>query len=220
MAEYEFWKVNLTKNQFDDFQKNDEFLALLTLARVVNSMRFCQFGYLKASEEKTAAGLRDKMASFLFICSILWEGLAIAETIGKYFREYGTYKSGLQKLIKDRNDNKALNAFLDKMRNQVAFHFDFNALKDQLTDIGLDEFTFVCGKGKPAGESYYKLADDAFLHMLGKKEDGTNITIDELEALIEEASAFTNRYTDSANELMAEVCASWGCEFEEDSNYA
>jgi len=220
MIDNSFWKIELSKEKFEKLKHEESFLALLTLARVVNSLRFCQLSLIDASNDNTPSGLLKRISSFLFSGSILFEGFKIAETLGKYYKSFDTYTEGIAQIIKDKNKNRRFNEFLGKIRNFVTYHYDYKVIEGKLSDVGLDHIIFVEGKGSLSGEVYYRLADDVFLHILGILKDDTKLQEDDIEALIAETIDFMNRYTSAADKLISEACEKWGVDIEEDPYHA
>lgn len=68
------WEIVCSKDKFDDLRSDDRFLALLTLARFVNALRFCQQAVIDAQNKDTPSGSRQRINSFLFASSVLYEG--------------------------------------------------------------------------------------------------------------------------------------------------
>lgn len=160
------WKIICPENKFNKLRREEKFWALLTLARIVNSLHFCQIPALDAQNEDTPSSKRQLTNSFLFACSVLYEGLKVADTLGRYFKELPSFQCGFAALLKDPKTKKLRNTLLKKLRNKSVFHFDSEVAEKGLKNLNLPHYTFVSGYGTSTKEIYFDLADNSFISFL------------------------------------------------------
>jgi hypothetical protein len=59
-------EIVLAEDKFNQLRKDRTFLAILTLARCVNALRFCQTPLIESKRKSTPAVSRQRLNSVLF----------------------------------------------------------------------------------------------------------------------------------------------------------
>jgi len=206
------WEIVCSKDKFDDLKSDDRFLALLTLARFVNALRFCQQAAIDVQNKDAPSGSRQRINSFLFASSVLYEGFRVAENLGKYFRNLDSFKNGFATLLKDKDVRALRETSLERMRNKFVFHFDQDVAKEALNNFELSTYKFATSRGTASGEMYFSLADEAVMNYLlqPKAEEFDHDLQVRLENLIEQITNIMGRFVRATEDLMAEALAGMG----------
>ena len=157
------WDISCTKDIFEIMKTDERFLNLLTLARLLNALRFCQQPVIEARTSNKPSASRQRINSFLFASSVLYEGFILVENLGQYFRDAESFRNGFAVLLKDKNVKHLRATVLKRMRNKFVFHFDRNMTLEALKEFELPNYRFATGFGKASGELYYGLADEAVM---------------------------------------------------------
>ena len=97
------YDISCSKEMFDHLKTDDCFLALLTLARVINALRFCQKAAIDAKTVIGPAGARSRINAFLFAASVLYEGFLAVERLAVHFKNFHSYRNGFAVLLKDKD---------------------------------------------------------------------------------------------------------------------
>ena len=207
------YDIVCSKETFNLLKADESFLGLLTLARAVNAMRFCQKAGIDSKSTVGPAGARSRINSFLFAGSVLYQGFITAEGLGKHFRHLDSYKEGFQELLNDSDVQSFRKSVLHRMRNKFVFHFDRDVAKESLgKNFDLKEYKFASGIGDASGEMYFGLADEAAIHyLLDPTENESNESLKaRFEKILEDTTRLMGRFTDSGEKLMADVLSCMG----------
>lgn len=206
------WEIICSKHKFRDLKSDERFLALLTLARVVNALRFCPQAAIDAGNKDAPSGSRQRINSFWFGGSVLYEGFRVAEALGKYYRDLNSFKNGFAILLKDKDIRALRETFLERMRNKFVFHFDRDVAREALNNFKLPTYTFATSHGTTSGEMYFNLADEAvnnYLLQPKAEESDHNLQV-RLENLIQQTTNIMGGFIRAAECLMAEALPAMG----------
>lgn len=130
--EKQSWNISCTKEEFENIKTDERFIGLLTLARVVNSLRFCQKAVLNAKGSSSPSSARTRINSFLFASSVLYEGFLLVEKLGKHYKDIDSFKDGFGYLLRDKSVRELRDLILKRGRNKFVFHYDINIVKESL----------------------------------------------------------------------------------------
>lgn len=208
------WGIECTPDAFDAMKSNKKFLGLLTLARFLNALRFCQQPAIDTLKVDSPIDRRRMINSFLFASSVLYEGFLLVERLKKIFQKFDSFKNGFGILLKDKSVIDLRKSVLHRMRNKFVFHFDNNIAIDALRNLELPKYRFASCLGKAPGNMYFELADLAVVIYL--TQPGSKIIYgvetQQFTRLAQEVTALMNRFSDAAMKLMDEVLPSLGWE--------
>ena len=160
------YDISCSRATFDVVKNDAPFLSLLTLARFVNALRFCQKAGIDAKGTAGPAEARSSVNSFLFVASVLYEGFLLVQKLGKHFRDRYSFKSGFGALLRDKQVRSLRKSVLNRIRNKFVFHFDEEVAKESLEIFELPEYKFASGIGKASGEMVFVLADEVVINYL------------------------------------------------------
>jgi hypothetical protein len=150
--------IVIDKEAFDCLKDDERFWCLVTLARAVNSFRFCYSAFTSTSGNSNSA-VRAKRSSFLFICALFTEAQTLVGNMGRYFRDFETFQE-LSRAINSQNAQALLRSNLRPVRNTQVFHFDPADTGKQLKWALLPTApVFLSATGTTDGETYWELAD-------------------------------------------------------------
>jgi len=206
------WEIVCSKDKFDDLKSDDRFLALLTLARFVNALRFCQQAAIDAWNKGAPSGSRQRINSVWFSGSVLYEGFRVVENLGKYYRDLNSFKNGFAIFLKDKDIRALKETSLERMRNKFVFHFDQDVAREALNNFKLSTYTFAVSRGRASGEMYFNLADEAVVNYLlqPEAEECDHDLQVRFENLIEQITNTMGRFVRATEDLMAEALAGMG----------
>ena len=267
------YHIACSKENFDLLKTDERFLGLLTFARSVNALRFCQktaidtkgsrknnftfshlilrlssvdlhsrsprnsslflwlrsfrsaksnlnlsensvkFFYANPKDAGVPAGARSqRINSFLFTSSVLYEGFLTVERQGKAFKDLDSYRNGFGVLLKDKSVQSLRQSVLQRMRNKFVFHFDRDVAKEAFDHFQLPEYKFASGIGKASGEMYFGLADEAVMNYL--MQPANNEPDESVKArykkIVQETTQLMGRFTESSERLMADAIEGMG----------
>jgi len=206
------YDITCSQETFDRLKTDERFLALLTLARVINALRFCQKAALDAKAFTGPASARAWINSFLFAASVLYEGFLTVERLAIHFKDYDSYRSGFVVLLKDRAVQSMRQLVFYRMRNKFVFHFDRNVAKESFDRFELPVYKFASGIGNASGEIYFGLADEAVMNYLlqpAHKESDESVKIRYMK-IVQDTTELMGRFTESAERLMVDVMEDMG----------
>lgn len=162
------WEVYVEREDFERFREDPEIAALLNLARVVNMLNFCHHALLELPKGDSPASSRAMTNGLFLSAGLLYEGLHVAQTMGKYFRGRESYQQGFAKLMGDERMKRFRSSGLERLRNEAAFHFNDASALAMLKKLNLPEYKFATGVGPQSGNIYYNLADEVIHnHLIG-----------------------------------------------------
>jgi hypothetical protein len=206
------YDITCSKNDFEHLRTNEEFLELVSLARVLNALRFF---YKTAMDSYALSGpvrARSSINSFLYAGSVLYEGFRTVEKLGKDLKSLDSYKSGFGVLLKDQTVRSFRGSVLYKMRNKFVFHFDATVAKEALKEFHLPEYKFASGESKAGGDMYFGLADEAMINYLlepiGNEPDESLKR--RYEKILQETVEVMGRFIKCAEKLMGDVLSNMG----------
>lgn len=209
------WEMYLESADFEQFREDSEIAALLNLARVVNMLNFCHHALLELPKGDSPASSRAMTNGIFLSAGVLYEGLHVAQIMGKYFREKESYKNGFAKLMGDERMKKFRSTELARLRNEAAFHFNDTIAPAMLKTLKLPEYKFMTGEGPQSGMIYYNLADEVILnHLIGdcasaEEEDA------EFRRQLGELGYVIKLYVTAARSLIEEVLQEKGWKLRE-----
>ena len=208
----ELWDIECTPEAFKALKSDERFLGLLTLARFVNTLLFCQQPVIAARKVDSPSASRQIINSFLFASSVLYEGFLLVERLRKNFHNLDSFKNGFGILLRDRSVRALRQSVLQRMRNKFVFHFDGDVAKDALRNFELPNYRFASSLGKASGEMYFGLADEVVIKYLLQPEptESDDVSKQRLQKLIQDVTELMERFADAAEKLMAEVLLSMG----------
>ncbi|HYX71950.1 MAG TPA: hypothetical protein VE732_04210, partial [Nitrososphaera sp.] len=145
-AQDEYREVYIPNEEFEKLRSDPKFITILNLSRIVNALQFCFQTAIDHKDNKTPAGSRQHINSFLFTSGVLYEGLKVANTLGKYFRDRASF-DGFRKLLNDKETKKLQATVLDVMRNRIVFHFDEEVAAEALKNLNLPSYLYATAFG-------------------------------------------------------------------------
>lgn len=206
------YEITCSKAAFDSVKTDERFLCLLTLARFVNALRFCQKAGIDGHKSTRYAGARSTVNSFLFSASILYEGFILVEKLATHFRDVDSFKNGFGVLLRDKKVRSIRKTVLGRMRNKFVFHFDRDVAKEALANFELPEYKFASGVGKAAGEMVFVLADEAVLNYLLQPAygEGNDSLEKRYKEILQDTAEVMGKFLEASEKLMGDVLKDMG----------
>jgi hypothetical protein len=206
MSKYRMtWAWVCSNLRFSEFRNDPKFISLARLARVVNSLRFCQGAAYSARDNSMPEGRRQRSSAFLFTCVVLYEGFKVVRESGQYLGNYKAYRDKIIPLSRNTDVRSFINSIVKTTRNRVSFHFDAGVIADSIPDIELPEYRFVSGFGDRAGDTFYELADDIVVHSIVKHWKRSGDHVSKLNAFVTVLAEIMVLFVDAADTLIIEA---------------
>ena len=202
-ASPERWKV---------LRSDPAFLELVRLARVVNSLAGNYAGLLTPLDDQSPRARRDRFGAFFYVAALLQEGLKAAESLGRYFRDLPQFQTDFGALFADPDVRELRSGDLDKIRDQVVFHFDRDCLA-----VGLSRFpdgrTLIATAPQQwvSGEVYFDIADDAVVAYLYADAPTQPEYLARVERLMTRVTGVFQRFMQASHRLIPAALQRMGC---------
>jgi len=153
------WQIKISPEKMESLRGNARFQRLLTLAQIVNSIRFAQSAAVDRFGDNSPASDRQRAESVFYLAGVLDEGLNFAERLGEHFRDLSTYE-GIVTILKEAAPLRG--GLLDRLRNRAVYHKDDECARTGLARMRSPDYVFAASDSRKAGDVYYQLADHAF----------------------------------------------------------
>jgi hypothetical protein len=198
-----YWQAGVTANEFRAIQKDPRLPPLLALARLSNAMSIAHHGLGTSLKWQSPRAIKERTSAFLYVAGMLHEGLILAESLGKHFRDLPQYREEFATILSDQNVRTLRTRYLKPLRNQAVFHFDRDAAAAALAQIDVESDVIFLTGGEPnAAGVYFNLADDlAIRHLIGEFKDQERF-LTELEAFMTQTTALFKRFTKATQRLI------------------
>ncbi len=155
--------ISLARDAFDRIKKDPRFVRVVQLGRIVNALRYTHIAGTAASLEADSSARRQRIASFLYVAGVLYEGFRLADVFGKDFANSTAFREGLGPLLKKPEVVALRQGILNELRNKAVFHNDDEVMKVGLDLVEADPVVFFRALGGTWGTTHYDLADLAVL---------------------------------------------------------
>src|SRR5512146_991505 len=90
---------------------------ILTLGRIVNSIRFVEAAIVERGGENAAPAARQTSSAILYLAALLAEALKFAARLGQHFRDSEAYRTGFLPLLNDAAVRELRDGLLHRLRN-------------------------------------------------------------------------------------------------------
>src|SRR5918996_1913856 len=119
--------------EWEKIRVDPRFLELMRLARITNSLSLAYGPLLHTLADQTPQARRDRFAAFFFSAAVLKEGLDTAQSLGRWYHNLPQFKEGFGAILKDAASSALHTELLKKVRNELVFHFDREAIAEGLS---------------------------------------------------------------------------------------
>lgn len=212
------WEISLPGDEFEKLRLDPRLARLLTLARVVNALRFCQLSVFSLTDADTPSNRRQRINAFLFTAGILYEGLRVAATLGKDFANRKAFTEGMGVLLGEERTKELRKTILNRLRNKIVFHYDEDVAPTGLEKMRLDSYRFATGVGRRNGDVYYDLADEVAVNFILGEPESPDEERKILAAMITDVTEVSLAFADAAEHLIVDVLSEMGWRAEERPN--
>lgn len=151
-------------NGFERLRHDPALHRVLTLARIVNTIRFAEVAVVTRGPEDTPSATRQSSSAGFYIGALLWEALEFADRLGKEFRDSPAFREHLAPLLKDPEVRRLRSGILQRLRNQAVYHHDDGVIPAGLGLVRNGDVVLMSTAGLTRRDAYYDLADIAVMH--------------------------------------------------------
>lgn len=203
------WELFANGKAFDSQRTNPAVQGVLTLARIVNSVRFCLTVVNEAAGGVDSRTVRQRSSALFYLGALVYEAIDDVAALERILSHYPTY-AALKEILDEAETTQLKTGLLYRLRNKAVFHFDAAVIPEGLRNItGLD-VVFASGNGLQRIESYYDLADITVMYFVLESPS----TIQEFESLAADAllriAKLGSRIANASDEIIREVLRAFG----------
>ena len=152
------WQLDCSAEVFAVLRNDREFAFLVTLARVVNAIKFGVDVHRSGGDAQIPTLERRRIGAQFYLAGVLHEVLKLRDVAQKNWVNVPGFAEAFDLLDKSRVDPD-MAAVLDRIRNRAAFHFDMTVAESSLSKLPVEPFTFIAGIGRDRMDANYELAD-------------------------------------------------------------
>lgn len=206
------WNITCSKENFEKVKFDETFLGLLSLARFVNALRFCQTAGIDGMNGKQFSKTRSTINSFLFASSVLYEGFLLIEKLSRTYKDTEAFQNGFGKLLRDKKIQLLRSTILKRARNKFVFHFDKDIASESLANFNPKEINFASSTGKATGEMYFGLADEISINYLlePQESESDDSLASRYTEIVKDITSLIGEFAISADLLMSDVLKTKG----------
>jgi hypothetical protein len=197
------WEVWCDSGQYRKHCATPSFAALLTLARIVNNLRYHHVAARSVMGDDSPSSSRQRITSFLNVAGALYEALLFAERLGEFFGKDEAF-ADIRDVLRSPVVQMLRNGPLKRLRHQAVYHHDEHAIANVLgTIMDGDKYVFASGTTLSKADVYYELADiTVFHHALPGDSDARSFP-ERLQAFFLDAADLTIKFGNAADRLIA-----------------
>lgn len=197
------WEIWCDGDQYRQHSTDPSFPMLLTLARIVNNLRYHHVAPMSGTGDDSPSAARQRITSFLNVCGALYEALSFTERLGQHFREEPSFEE-MQALLRDKEVRRFRDGPLKRLRHQAVYHHNEMAVAEAVSMMADGEkYVFASGATFAKADVYYELADIAVFHYaLPDQDDGRDFQQRSRE-FFTRAAAISIRFGNAADKLIA-----------------
>jgi hypothetical protein len=187
------------------------FCELLRLARVVNSLSLAYGPLIAPIEDQSPRARRERTSAFAYVAALLHEGLHTAQSLGAHFRQLPAYRTGIATLLGDPDVQALRSELLDRIRDELVFHFDRDSIAEGLTRFPDGEVLVGTTSDASHGQIYYDIGDDVLAGYLFGDAESQQAFLERFGAFMERTIELFNRFVSASHSLMGAALQQMGC---------
>lgn len=149
---------------FERLRHDPALHRILTLARIVNTIRFAEVAIVTRGPDDSPSATRQSSSAGFYIGALLWEAFQFADRLGKEFRDSPAFREHLVPLLKDPTVRTLRSGILQRLRNQAVYHHDDGVIPAGLGLVRNGDVVLMSTSGETRRDAYYDLADIAVMH--------------------------------------------------------
>jgi hypothetical protein len=192
-------------------RSNAAFIELVRLARITNALALAYPPVLVSLEDQSPSARRDRFVAMAYAGSLIHEGLIVAQSLGKHFRDLKQYKEGFAELFGDEKVKRFRTQTLDRLRDELVFHVDRDSVAEGLQRFPEGETLIATATEFRQGEIYFDLADEIVLGYLFGQAETQEQYFAEVGTFIEQIADLLNRYMRASHSLIPAALREMGC---------
>jgi len=204
------WRIECGRDKYTTVRENEEFIAVMRLARLINALRCEVVTFAESKNDGTPAYARLKTNTLFFVAAIAWEAVDTTRK-NRALKQLTSYKR-VTTLLKKGGRYRRIESFLDNTRNQIAFHVDDEAMRVGLSRYEKESYIVAEGHGPSVRNAYYSMADNVYLHYLFGADDKKSFSDDEIREIVEGIMNFAGEFALAADDMIGEALKEMGWE--------
>jgi hypothetical protein len=210
------WRIQIPVNDMDRLRHDPQLAALLTLARILNSILYTGNAMLDRRDGDTPSDNRQRSSSFLYSAALMYEALEFTHRAGQHLRQFAAFTNDLSPILRDPDVVELRKGLLRRLRNQAVFHHDDDVIPKGLADLDLQDYTFAAGVGTAKADVFFSLADFVVISFgLGSVPAGSDFMSHFAENL-GKVARLEVRFQNAAEKVLTEAVAHFGWKLVQD----
>jgi hypothetical protein len=209
------WDILCDSPTLEQLKKEEKFWQIIALSRAVNALSFAHWSVLPFWKDSTLLGLRTRNNLFLYTCAVLAESLLLVEKMFVNFNREPAF-ADMKAILKTKTAKRLRNMHLERVRNNVVFHFLPEAFGKMVNIPGESMCSFVSGLGNDRVQRYYNFADIlAMEFFVGRAANNSEDFYKDLEQLMIGTRQLAADFANAAENQIKHSLASWGFQIQE-----
>lgn len=206
-------QIVMNDKEFSKFRNDPTFHRALTLARIVNSIRFNQYAIAYRGEERSPAFTRQGASALFYLAAILREAFKFVneQNCREHFKHYRAWSEHMEPLLRDKSVRKLRDGVIRRLRDQAIYHHDEHVISAGLEMLEADEYVLLSILGD---DVYWDLADTAHLLFALRGSDATAAdyegNLNRLGSIFGQVEDVAARFSDAAEILLKEYTEASG----------
>jgi len=194
-------------------RREPQFIELMRLARVANSLTLAYPPIFIPHSDQSPRARRTRFAGLFYSAALMKEALDTARSLGKWFRDKRQYREGVGSILADPKVQAFESDIADKIRDELVFHFDREAMAVGLARLPGEETIIGSfpATGPEIGETHFDIADEAVLAYLFGDVPSSDEYLARIAQFMDDNTDLLTRFLAGAHRLIAIGLVDYGC---------
>lgn len=199
-------EIHFNRRELPKLATKPEFLSLLVLGRIINSIRFAQQAAIDNQISQTPPQNRQMANSFFHLAAILFEACKWLRNNRNRFSKFSSWQNEIEPIFKDEIIKKFVTDNLPRLRDKFVFHFDDDFMKEGLKNFIPDgeSITLATCVERADGLLYFDLSDIlSFVYLLS--DEPSPKFYENLKDFIDRVNTLSKRFVEATAHLIREI---------------
>ena len=194
-------------------RREPQFVEIMRLARVANSLTLAYPPMFIPDTDQGPRARRTRFAGVFDSAALLKEGLHTARSLGKWYRDKPQYREGVGAILADPRVSAFESEIASKIRDELVFHFDRDAMAIGLERLASDETIIGSfpATGPEIGETHFDIADEAALAYAFGDVATSEEYMARITSFMDDNADLLTRFLIGGHRLIAVVLFDYGC---------
>lgn len=197
--------IRIRRHRFAFLRKNEDFLTMIRVGRLLNSLAFCLRCIDDFNDDKSPVGRRQYMRALFLLGGFLHEGLDLVASLRSRYKDEPTV-AGLVDLTYG-SDSSFERKMLQLMRHNAAFHLDSHdqSTREAMKNLKLPRYDLASYNSQKQLDFYFNFADTIDLNFLIDKLKGDKTEQETLEAIFSSLMTVAKAFMELGHKFLARL---------------